>query len=179
MRKTIFCVVLALMLASSAGFAQEVGKVWRAGVQWAHPMDSDTRDGIDDGWGLSAEYSFGNVLGGESMQTDLSAAISYKWFDDLAELKVLSLGAKWRAGTGASPDMDGFYGGVGAGIAWIDAESGGLSDDGTEFEWSVFAGMNFGMSWYAELAYSDTSSFDFVGEDVDTSMLTATVGYRF
>lgn len=165
----------------------ERSKAWRFSGIWVHPLDSDTRDVVGDGWGAELEYSLGNPYSNFCNPVDFSLAASYRFTsndDDTypsneVDFKPSTLMAKTRYGAGAKPGCDGGYIGVGLGIARlavdVDYEGYSLSDSTYKFVWSVFTGANFADTWFIEATYLKPSDW----YDNDFSMFTAGLGVRF
>ena len=180
MKRLICVAVVVVLLTGSVACIAAEDKAWRFGASWVRLSDTDVRNVLGDGWGIGAEYSFGDTFTDLTMPMDLSVAVSYKRFDDTffgvgVSLDHTSVGLKWRAGSGASPAADGFYGGVGLGAAFLRAKVGVIDDSKTRFEWSVFGGANFAQSWYGEIGYNHVGDI----EGTNLSNWAVTVGHRF
>lgn len=161
--KRLVCaaVVVVLLTGSVAAMAAE-DKSWRVGASWIRLTESHLRSILGDGWGIGAEYSFGNLVDGLAVPMDLSGAVSYRHFSKSSNsLNNASVGIKWRAGPGASPADDGFYGGVGLGAAFIQADIPSLDERTIRFQWSLFGGANFAEGWYGEVGYSHVGDGSF------------------
>lgn len=159
----------------------DAAKYWRFGASFDYLTSSEARDALSNGFNLQLERSFYQV---ES--SDLSIVAGYRYFSGGNStfdnrLNYYTLGFKWRFGPGANPTNDGFYGGIGVGAAFLDAnirinqaqlEAG---KNVTHFEWTGLVGVNFAKSWYTEFGYSSPGDV----RDVNLGNVSATLGYRF
>ena len=173
MRKWLcFVAFLAFAITSSAGAISE-HKSWRVAASYSDLTTTRGSDTFGDAWGAGAEYSFSDRLTSDDyLPGDISIAAYYRQFRNDSEgtdrtANYTLIGLKWRGGAGANAGFEGLYGGVGAGVVWLSMDSDLRSteqDQGvTKFEWSVFGGVNFAHSLYAEVSYSNISDFGIDG----------------
>ena len=177
--------LLALVLAASASTADRM-RSWRLGASYAGYGNCETRERLGDAWGLTGEYSFANALdeGMDALPGDVSVCITYRRYNsDYLGVEFTSnyssFGLKWRAGPGARPSCEGYYGGINLAAAivqiWPSMDILSDSQSVVKFEYSVFGGANFADRYYAEVGYTripDISNYGF-------GSLLFTMGIRF